>query len=309
MEADPFKKVTKMIKDMIQKLMEEASEEAEHKGFCDTEMSTNKATRDSKTDEVAGLKATIEELTADTSKLALEIGALGDAIAANDAAMAKATAQRAAEKEKNTATIADAKAAEAAVAQATTVLKEFDDKAASATALAQRTSRPMGPIQYDQRALSIVSHGASMVQTGVPGAPDTFGDKPYTGMENGGVMGMLEVIQSDFSRLLSETTASESESQKEYDQFSADSAADKDAKSAEMKEKNGVKTKKESANRAAQKDLDGSQQELDSALAYFEKLKPSCVDAGVSYEERVARRKDEIESLQEALKILSGEDI
>ena len=44
-------------------------------------------------------------------------------------------------------------------------------------------------------------------------------------------------------------------------------------------------------------------------LAYFDKLKPSCVDSGVSYEDRVGRRKEEIESLQEALKILNGEDI
>ena len=40
-----------------------------------------------------------------------------------------------------------------------------------------------------------------------------------------------------------------------------------------------------------------------------EKLKPDCVDAGVSYEDRVERRKEEIASLQEALKILSGDDI
>merc|ERR550514_1824548 len=38
----PFDKVKKMIKDMIVKLMEEATEESEHKGWCDTEMSTNK---------------------------------------------------------------------------------------------------------------------------------------------------------------------------------------------------------------------------------------------------------------------------
>ena len=49
--------------------------------------------------------------------------------------------------------------------------------------------------------------------------------------------------------------------------------------------------------------------ELDAALAYFDKLKPSCVDSGVSYEDRVGRRKEEIESLQEALRILNGEDI
>merc|ERR1719197_1047460 len=63
--SDPFKKVKKMIRDMIQKLLEEANEEAEHKGFCDAEMSTNKQTRDLKTEQTESLKADIEEYTAD----------------------------------------------------------------------------------------------------------------------------------------------------------------------------------------------------------------------------------------------------
>merc|ERR1719191_2459121 len=46
---DPFKKVKKMIKDLIVKLMEEANEEAEHKGWCDTELSSNEQTRKEKT--------------------------------------------------------------------------------------------------------------------------------------------------------------------------------------------------------------------------------------------------------------------
>jgi len=305
-EADPFQKVSKMIKDMIQKLMEEATEEAEHKGFCDTELGTNKITRDSKSDEVASLTADIEELTARIAQLASEIGALGDAIAASDAAMAKATAMRQAEKEKNTATISDATVAQEAVAQATSVLKEFYDKAATQTALSQETPVE-GPIKYDKRALAIIGGGsAAMLQ--VPGGPEMEAGT-YTGMENGGVMGMLEVIESDFARLLSETTAAESEAQKEFEQFSNDSAQDKAVKGQEMKNKSTERTKKESALQSSKKDLAGSQEELDAAMAYFEKLKPSCVDAGVSYEERGARRKEEIESLQEALKILSGEDI
>jgi len=44
-------------------------------------------------------------------------------------------------------------------------------------------------------------------------------------------------------------------------------------------------------------------------MSYYEKLKPSCVDAGENYEERVARRKEEIESLGEALKILAGDEV
>ena len=38
-------------------------------------------------------------------------------------------------------------------------------------------------------------------------------------------------------------------------------------------------------------DLEGAQKVLDAALAYFDKLKPSCVDSRVSYEDRAARRK------------------
>merc|ERR1719478_227260 len=52
---DPFKKVKKMIKDLIVKLMEEAAEEAEHKGWCDTELSTNEQTRKEKTEAVETL--------------------------------------------------------------------------------------------------------------------------------------------------------------------------------------------------------------------------------------------------------------
>merc|ERR1719161_3241022 len=73
---DPFAKVNKMIKDMIAKLTAEANEEAEHKGFCDAELSANKNTRDEKNAEIDSLNAEIEELTATESKLAQDIAAL-----------------------------------------------------------------------------------------------------------------------------------------------------------------------------------------------------------------------------------------
>merc|ERR1712216_785342 len=70
---DPFQKVKKMIKDLIVRLMEEANEEAEHKGWCDTELSTNEQTRREKTSAVETLHAGIDELEASIAKLTQEI--------------------------------------------------------------------------------------------------------------------------------------------------------------------------------------------------------------------------------------------
>merc|ERR1719214_388045 len=67
-ESDPFAKVKKMIKDLIVKLMEEANEEAEHKGWCDTELSTNEQTRKEKTQAVETLHAEIDQLEASIAK-------------------------------------------------------------------------------------------------------------------------------------------------------------------------------------------------------------------------------------------------
>jgi len=280
-QDDPFTKVRKMIKDLIVRLMEEANEEAEHKGWCDTELSTNEQTRKEKTDAVETLHADIDELEASLAKLSEEITDLTKAVSELDSAMAKATKLRTEEKEKNAETISDAEEAQAAVAQALTVLKEFYAKAGDAT--------------------SFVQQGAE---------PEIF-DSPYKGMqsENGGVVGMLEVIESDFARLESETKASEATAQKEYDGFMSDSKVDKSKKSASIEHKTAKEQDQKQALTSKKNDLEGTQKELDAALAYFDKLKPSCVDSGVSYEDRVARRKEEIESLQEALKILNGEDI
>merc|ERR1711937_392388 len=101
-------------------------------------------------------------------------------------------------------------------------LKEFYSKAGEATALLQQRQQPV--------------------------APEIF-DAPYKGMqsENGGVIGMLEVIQSDFARLESETTAAEATAQKEYDEFMTDSKVNKAAKSKDIEHKTAKKQDHEQA--------------------------------------------------------------
>merc|ERR1719214_28506 len=230
------------------------------------------------------LTAESDELISTVNKLNLQLSQLGRDIYALNVAIEEATDNRAAEKAKNMETIKDAKAAQVAVARALTVLKDFYAKAGDATAL--------------------------VLSKKVAKQPEIF-DTPYQGMggAKGGVVGMIEGIQSDFERLETSTEAAETQALKEFDEFKNDSGSDKDAKKAERDHKVGQKQNAEQKLVETKDDLDQTQKELDAAVEYYEKLKPSCVDAGVSYEERVARRKEEIESLQEALKILNGEDI
>merc|ERR1719456_1544972 len=126
----------------------------------------------------------------------------------------------------------------------------------------------------------------------------------YTGMENGGVLGLMEVCQSDFEKVLTETEAA-----KVYDEFKADASQDKAVKETDQKHKVAEKSNKESDKATALKDLRITQEELTAALQYYEKLKPDCEVKVMSYEEKKAAREAEIESLKEALSILSGDNI
>merc|ERR1719411_690402 len=95
----------------------------------------------------------------------------------------------------------------------------------------------------------------------------------------------------------------------EYDAFMEKSKIDKAEKTTSIEHKTNKKQSHEQSLVVKNADLEGTQKELDAALSYFDKLKPSCIDAGVTYDERVKRRQEEIESLQTALRILNGEEL
>jgi uncharacterized coiled-coil DUF342 family protein len=279
---NPFANVKKLIEDMINKLLEEANEESDHKGWCDTEMVKNKQTRESKTEDIDAMHAKVDKLEASISSLAQEIADLEASLVEINKAVAEALEVRGEETKKNKETIEDCVAAQTATSQALAVLKTFYDKAATATALVQTKGKQP---EID--------------------APPTF-EKPYTGMAGGGVMGLLEVIGSDFARLEAETETSEEESSKAHGRFMAESSKDKAVKAADLDHKKKSKVEAESDLQDTTADLKGTETELDAALVYYEKLKPSCQDKVVTYGDRVSQRQDEISALKEALTILSA---
>merc|ERR1719265_1882965 len=60
----------------------------------------------------------------------------------------------------------------------------------------------------------------------VPGAPE-MEEGAYTGMGEGGIVGLLEVIESDFARLIADTQEAEATAANEFTTFTNDSAEDK----------------------------------------------------------------------------------
>merc|ERR1719401_1221959 len=292
---------------MITQLLEEINQETEQKGFCDKELGTNKKTR-------TKLQATIDELTAkiDENEAIIvsatqRVADLTKEISELQSSMKDASKLRQEEKAKNAETVKDAEEALKAIEAATAVLKDFYEKASSATALLQESdSRPtMGSEEWNSLANP---NFKGKVDKGHKAGMQTFGKK-YTGMadEAGGVFAMLEVISSDFSALKADTESAESTAAETYNRFMADSK-----KSVAVKEKESdMLTNDKAASNAEKlsdtKDLKATQDQLLAADRYYEKLKPTCVDSGVSYKDRVAARQEEIESLQEALRILSGQ--
>jgi len=288
MATDPLAKVKTMIKDLITRLLEEAADESTKKGWRDTELTANKKTRDAKTEAVESLHAQIDGLKSSVSVLQESISTLQKDITDLDKSVVEAIEIRTQDKNENEAAIKDARDAQAAVARAVAVLERFYRDAGQATSLIQKN----------------VKHREQ------PIAPEIF-DKAYTGMqsENGGVLGMLEVIQSDFARLEAETTAAEDQSANEHREFMNDSELDKVQKKKDIEHKSANLSDQKQNLNEAKGDLTGTQKELDAAMAYYDTLKPQCIDAGTSFEERSQRRQEEIESLQQALRILSGEEI
>jgi len=274
---DPFAKIKKMIKELIVKLMEEANAEASHKGFCDAELATNKQTRENKAAEAEDLTAQIEKATADIAQLTEEITTLADDIASIKGQQADAQGIRDAEKAKNSETIADAKVAQAAVEKAMQVLKDFYAKA-EASALIQGTNGLKSEMAQASKA-------------------------PYKGMASGGgnLVDFLDVILSDFARLEAETSSAEDNSQSSHDKFMNEALDDVSLKATEQEHKEGKRDSITELNRNLKKELKLTNEELDSALKYYDELKPDCLDMGLSYADRKAQREEEIQSLKEAL--------
>jgi len=317
--GNPFTKVKQMIEDLIHKLLEEINQETEQKGWCDKELGVNTITRKKLTDDIEDLTGKLDENEAALDSMSQRIALLSKEVSELASSMEEASQLRADEKAKNAATVEDAKKALSAVDAATAVLKDFYAKAGTATALLQVSAPGLaygdhGTIKMGSSEWTALADGDD--SDGVAGdeghreGEQTFG-KAYKGdSEAGGsVLAMLDVIRSDFARLEAETSSSEEEAANEHATFITESEKSSAVKSKEIDMLNADKTKAEAERASMTRDLKDNQDQMLAAERVYAGLKPTCVDTGLSYEDRAKAREEEIQSLQEALGILKGEDL
>jgi chromosome segregation ATPase len=136
-------------------------------------------------------------------------------------------------------------------------------------------------------------------------------DKAHEAAEGaaGGIVGLLEVVESDLSKGLAEMIATEEAAAAEYDKQTKENAVTKTTKEQDVKYKTQEFTRLDKAVSDATSEREGVQTELDAVLEYLEKLKEQCVAKAETYEERVRRREAELAGLREALQILEGEAV
>merc|ERR1719291_1050966 len=131
-----------------------------------------------------------------------------------------------------------------------------------------------------------------------------------------GIIGLMEVIESDFEQALAEFTSVEETAANNYDRQTKENEIEKTTKTQDVKYKNKESSDLDAAVAEASSDRTGVQTELDAVQEYLDTLAAQCITTGgnmgteghnaESYEQRVARRSSEIAGLKEALNILDG---
>merc|ERR1719382_2101945 len=122
-----------------------------------------------------------------------------------------------------------------------------------------------------------------------------------------GIIGLLEVCESDFSKGLAEYVSSEESAKNEYEQQTKENEIEKATKDQDVKYKTKESKDLDKSVAEATSDRSGVQTELDAVQKYLDSLHAACDETADTYAEQVSRRSAEIAGLKEALSILEGE--
>jgi len=284
LSADPFAKVTTLIQELIERLQSQANNEENQKGWCDKETGSAKQKRRYAAEEVAQLNSNLAKGEAERNLLSEEQGRLNEEIGELDDSLEGVKEKRASESLQNNQTVNDATEGQEELAKAIDVLTKF--------------YKPLA-----EKEIATFAGGNPSED-----APDAmFDNEAYKGSQGAatGIIGMLEVMNSDFVRTIKETEKAEAQAVDDARAFETSTLSNKAQLQASLDDKavrHGEVEAKISADNAS---LDTQTELVKNMVAQLMTLKATCVDTGMSYDDRVSRREEEIVALNKAYAIFN----
>jgi len=275
---DPFVKVKGLITDLIAKLEAEASAAAEEKAYCDDQMAKTEEKKSELEEDISTLTAKIDKAVATSTSLKADVKELQGELAALAKLQAEMDKIRREENAAYTKAKAELTLGLRGVRDALSVLRAYYGGAASMLQGGADDGQPAKPILHSAAS----GAGSSIV-------------------------GILEVVESDFAKNLAQEESEEADSQAEYDKATQENKVTNTMKSQDVvyKTKEFKSLDKSVADMIS--DRAGKDTELKAVLDYYAKVKDRCIAKPESYEERKARREAEIAGLKQALSILESE--
>jgi chromosome segregation ATPase len=257
---------------MIAKLETEASADATEKAYCDEQMAKTQAKKDDLDSDIAKLTSKIDQAAAKSAGLKSDVKELQGQLAA----LAKEQAEMDQIRQESHADYVQAKAdlelGLSGVRKALGVLRDYYGSAAS------MLQQPAKPERFEKAT----------------GAADS-------------IVGILEVVESDFATNLAKEESEEASESSTYEKTTQTNKI----RTAEMEQ--DVKYKSQEA-KALDKsvselssDRSSANTELDAVMEYYGQIKARCIAKPETYEARKQRREAEIAGLKQALDILENE--
>merc|ERR1719410_2678985 len=267
---------------MISKLEKEAQEEATEKAYCDEQMSKTEAKKEELEGDSEKLTSKIDKAAAKSAGLKADVKELQGELAALAKEQAEMDKIRMEERTDFAKAKEELELGIGGVRKALGVLREYYGSGAS---MIQEVS--------DMKSM--------MLQ---PAMPEKHTKASGAGS---GIIGILEVCESDFAKNLASESTEEDDAESAYEKKTQENKVTKTTKDQDVKysTQEFQTLDKEIAELSADKETTSS--ELNAVLEYYSKIKDRCIAKPETYESRKARREAEIQGLKEALATLQDE--
>merc|ERR1719413_336753 len=259
---------------MISKLQAEADAEASEKAWCDEQIAKTEEKKTDLESDIAKLTAKIDVATAKSADLKAQVKELQTELAE----LAKLQAQMDKIRQESHAAFVQAKA-----------------------------DLELG-LEGVRKALTILRtyYGGSSAFVQQPQPEKPLLHAPATGAGNS-IIGILEVVESDFAKNLAEETTEEDDAEAEYQKTTQANKVTKTMKDQDVKYKTQEYTGLDKSIADMTADRETADTKLSAVMDYYGKVKDRCIAKPETYEQRKARREAEINGLKQALSILEDE--